>query len=233
MSGPADIPVVLVHGWAGSFRETWQSTGMDALLEDGGRSVIGVDLLGHGNAEKPHDPAAYARLDQWLLDQLAPAPPVVDAVGFSLGAMTVLGALLSEPSRFGKVVLSGIGNGVLEERGADEGRRIIDALEGSSDGSDPSSQIFANYASAPGKDKQALTAVMKRPRSAPPAAEALAAVTNEVLVVIGDKDFTFPADRLASAFPNGRLVVLRNTDHFATPESFAFVDAVLEFLGAV
>ncbi|NBR00999.1 MAG: alpha/beta fold hydrolase, partial [Actinobacteria bacterium] len=56
MSGPADIPVVLVHGWAGSFRETWQSTGMDALLEDGGRSVIGVDLLGHGNAEKPHDP---------------------------------------------------------------------------------------------------------------------------------------------------------------------------------
>ncbi|MEY5058386.1 MAG: hypothetical protein RJA51_133 [Actinomycetota bacterium] len=233
MSAPADIPVVLVHGWAGSFRETWQSTGMDALLEDGGRSVLGVDLLGHGSAEKPHDPAAYARLDQWLLEQLAPAPPVVDAVGFSLGAMTVLGALLSEPSRFGKVVLSGIGNGMLEERGADEGRKIIDALEGNSDGSDPSSQIFANYASAPGKDKQALTAVMKRPRSAPPTAEALAAVTNEVLVVIGDKDFTFPADRLASAFPNGRLVVLRNTDHFATPESFAFIDAVLEFLGAV
>ncbi|MEY4391696.1 MAG: hypothetical protein RLZZ544_405, partial [Actinomycetota bacterium] len=41
------------------------------------------------------------------------------------------------------------------------------------------------------------------------------------------------ADKLASAFPNGRLVVLKNTDHFATPESFAFIDAVLEFLGAV
>jgi pimeloyl-ACP methyl ester carboxylesterase len=63
--------------------------------------------------------------------------------------------------------------------------------------------------------------------------KSLSPVTNEVLVVIGDKDFTFPADRLASAFPNGRLVVLRNTDHFATPESFAFIDAVLEFLGAV
>ena len=50
--------------------------------------------------------------------------------------------------------------------------------------------------------------------------------------MIGDKDFAGPAERLAAAFPNGRLVVLRNPDHFATPESFAFIDAVLEFMGA-
>ena len=37
-------------------------------------------------------------------------------------------------------------------------------------------------------------------------------------------------NRLADAFPNGRLVVLKNTDHFATPESFAFIDALLEFM---
>ena len=52
MSGDASVPVVLIHGWAGSFRETWQSTGMDALLEDCGRTVAGVDLLGHGEADK-------------------------------------------------------------------------------------------------------------------------------------------------------------------------------------
>jgi pimeloyl-ACP methyl ester carboxylesterase len=74
---------------------------------------------------------------------------------------------------------------------------------------------------------------MKRPRTPPPDPAVLASVQNPVLVVIGDKDFTHPADRLASSFPNGSLVVLRNTDHFATPESFAFIDAVLEFLGAV
>jgi len=233
MSDPENVPVVLLHGWAGSFRETWQSTGMDALLEDGGRSVIGVDLLGHGEAEKPHDPAAYAHLDRWLLDRLAGEAPVVDAVGFSLGAMTVLGALVAEPSRFGRVVLAGIGNGMLEERDADESKKIVAALEGTGDPSDTSAQVFANYANAPGKDKEALTAIMKRPRSAPVDAGALATIQNEVLVVIGDKDFTFPADKLASAFPNGRLVVLKNTDHFATPESFSFIDAVLEFLGAV
>ena len=233
MSAPENVPVVLLHGWAGSFRETWQSTGIDALLEDGGRSVIGVDLLGHGDADKPHEPEAYAHLDRWLLDRLAPEAPVVDAVGFSLGAMTILGALVAEPGRFGKVVLAGIGNGMLEERDENEGKKIVAALEGTGDTSDPSAQIFANYANAPGKDKAALTAIMKRPRSAPLEEAVLATIQNEVLVVIGEKDFTYPADRLASAFPNGRLVVLRNTDHFATPESFPFIDAVLDFLGAV
>ena len=54
-----------------------------------------------------------------------------------------------------------------------------------------------------------------------------------MLVVIGDRDFAGPADQLAEALPDARLVVLRNTDHFATPESFGFIDAVLEFLEAV
>lgn len=228
----AGLPVVLVHGWAGSFRETWQSTGMDALLEDGGREVIGVDLLGHGDADKPHDPAAYGALDEWLLGRLAGHPPVVDAVGFSLGALTLLGALVREPGRFGRVVLSGIGDRVFEERPTDEGRRIVEALEGTGDPADTGSQVFAGYANAPGKDKVALTAIMKRPPSPPLDPSALSAVPNEVLVVIGDRDFAAPAARLAGAFPAGRLVELRNTDHFATPESFAFIDAVLGFLGA-
>ena len=232
MAKDAGLPVVLVHGWAGSFRETWQSTGMDALLEDGGRDVIGIDLLGHGDADKPHDPAAYAALDEWLLQRLESHPSVVDAVGFSLGALTLLGALVRNPARFGRVVLSGIGDRVFEERAADESSRIVAALEGTGDPADTGSQVFAGYANSPGKDKAALTAVMKRPASPPVDPAALAAVHNEVLVVIGDKDFAAPAEKLAAAFPNGRLVVLRNTDHFATPESFAFIDAVLDFLGA-
>ena len=44
----ANQPVVLVHGWGGSFESTWRSSGFADLLEDSGRDVIGVDLLGHG-----------------------------------------------------------------------------------------------------------------------------------------------------------------------------------------
>lgn len=232
MSASGEVPVVLIHGWAGSFSETWQSTGIDALLEDGGRKVIGIDLLGHGSSEKPHDPAAYENLHEWLLQRLADSPPVVDAVGFSLGALTLLRALIEQPNRFGRVILSGIGDGVFEERDPAEGSKIVAALEGTGDPADTGAQVFAGYANAPGKDKAALTAIMKRPAAAPLDPVVLASVTNEVLVVIGENDFAAPAERLAAAFPNGKLEILRNTDHFATPESFKFIDAVLSFMGA-
>lgn len=231
MSASADAPVVLLHGWAGSFAETWQSTGVDALLADAGRSVIGIDLLGHGVADKPHDPEAYEDLSGWLLDRLADAPPVVDAAGFSLGALTLLGALIREPSRFGRVLLAGIGDGVFSARDDDRHSRIVAALEGRADDSETGALVFANYADAPGKDKAALTAIMKRRASDPIDPASLAAIDNPVRVVIGAEDFASPADRLASAFPNGELVVLRNTDHFATPESFKFIDALLDFFG--
>ena len=54
-----------------------------------------------------------------------------------------------------------------------------------------------------------------------------------MLVALGDHDFARPADALVEALPDARYVELRNTDHFATPESFAFIDAVLDFLDAV
>jgi pimeloyl-ACP methyl ester carboxylesterase len=77
-------PVVLVHGWGGSFEATWQRSGFAALLEDAGRPVLGVDLLGHGTAPKPHDPDAYGDLTE-RVEEVLPGGPV-DAVGFSLGA---------------------------------------------------------------------------------------------------------------------------------------------------
>jgi hypothetical protein len=51
-----------------------------------------------------------------------------------------------------------------------------------------------------------------------------------VLVALGDKDFSSPADRLAAELPRAKLVSLKGVDHFRTPESFDFIDAVLEFL---
>lgn len=232
MSQSDAAPVVLIHGWAGSFAETWQSTGVDALLGDAGRTVVGVDLLGHGTSPAPHDPEAYADLPGWLLEAIADQPRPVDAAGFSLGAMTLLGALVRDPSRFGKVLLSGIGDGLFAERDPAENSRIVDALEGRAPETDTGALVFARYADAPGKDKVALTAIMKRPPSPPLDESVLAMIDNPVRVVIGDRDFAAPAERLASSFPNGDLVVLKNTDHFATPESFAFIDTLLDFFGA-
>lgn len=221
---------MLLHGWGGSFSQTWKKPGIDALLEDVGREVMGIDLLGHGTSDKPQDPAAYAELGRWFLGRIEPVDGPVDAVGFSLGALTLLDALVHSPGRFGKVILAGIGDGVFDQEASGRHSRIVDALEGRGDSDDTFAQMFVQYAGQPGNDLAALTAIMKRPARSGHSPGDLSRIDNEVLVVIGDKDFTAPADRLAGAFPNGRLVVLKNTDHFATTESFAFIDALLEFL---
>jgi pimeloyl-ACP methyl ester carboxylesterase len=231
MASTENVPVVLVHGWGGSFRETWQKPGIDALLTDVGRNPIGLDLLGHGDQDKPHNPEAYAELPAWLLAHL-PEEPVVDAIGFSLGALTILSALIAAPHRFGKVVLAGIGDGVFTVSAPNGTKRIIDALEGRAPEDDTFARMFAHYGNSPGNDLLALTAIMKRPPSVPVTEKELSTITNEILVVIGDADFAGPATRLAAAFPNAKLTVLKNTDHFATPETFSFIDAILDFLAA-
>lgn len=223
-------PVVLVHGWGGSFATTWQRSGFTELLADAGRTVIGVDLLGHGDAPKPHDPDAYRDLTGRIVDALPDEP--VDAIGFSLGAITLLRLACRAPDRFSHLVLGGIGKTIFDND--DSGAlRIIDALEGRADADDNIARLFAQYANQPGNDAKALAAVMKRPRSGPFVAADLAAVTCPTLVAIGDRDFAGPGEPLAEALPCATLKVLRNTDHFATPESFEFIDAALGFLDAV
>ena len=228
-------PVALIHGWGGSFASTWERSGFTALLEDADVAVIGIDLLGHGSAPKPHDPQEYADLTTRVLDALPDEP--VDAIGFSLGAMTLLRAAIDHPQRFQRLVLAGIGSNLFDRD--DSGTQaIVAGLETVASGGDPSSldntvRLFTQYAGQPGNDIAALTAVMKRPPARPITADQCGRVTCPVLVVIGDQDFVYPADELAAAFPDGRCETLRGVDHFATPESFGFFDAALEFLDAV
>lgn len=223
-------PVVLVHGWGGSFESTWRPSGLPDLLADAGRRVIGVDLLGHGTAPKPHDPAAYADLGARVVDALPDEP--VDAVGFSLGAITLLRLAITDSHRFRRLVLAGIGATLFDDDTSGT-ERIVAALEGRGDPDDLLGRQFANYANDPANDLAALTAVMKRPRGALLTPLALATVGCPTLVVIGDRDFAGPGEPLAEAIPGATLRTLRNVDHFATPEAFGFIDATLEFLDAV
>lgn len=227
MAALDDTPVVLVHGWAGSFARTWQEPGVDALLADAGRTVIGVDLLGHGDAPKPHDPAVYTDLTTRVSDAFPP-DGVVDAVGFSLGAITLLRLASAQPHRFRKLVVAGIGDTIL---GIDAGRHeaIADAVDAKGH-DDIVLARFADYAHSDGNDPDALAACMRRPRLEPVTPELLASITLPVLVVLGARDGDGKGEALAAALPDARFVSLRNVDHFATPEAFGFIDAMLSFL---
>ncbi len=218
--------VVLVHGFATSSARTWGENGWLDLLQDVGRTPLPIDLLGHGTAERPHDPAAYAAMESLVVDQL-PAGPV-DGIGFSLGARVLLTIAPEHPDRFERLVLTGVGANLLRTEGSDV---ILRAIEGDGDPTNPVVQYFTGLAEHPDTDRDALAACLRSPRPVL-TPELLAKVEIPVLVVIGDKDFAGPGEPLAEALPQAELVTLRNVDHFATPKDFGCIDAALDFLGA-
>ena len=248
-----------MHGFASSFGRNWREPGWVDLLADAGREVIGTDLLGHGTAAKPHDPAEYVRLESDLA-ALLPPDARVDAIGFSLGARLLLSVAAVRPDAFGRLVVGGVGESVLRH---DDPEPVARAVEGTVDsavagsvssgsgvpstgagggGASPSggpvpvesnlARAFARFARTPGNDPLALAACLRRP-VAPLTPEVLSAVRVPVLVVLGDQDFAGPAEPLVEALPDATLVVLDGVDHLATPMHFGFIDAGLGFLGAL
>lgn len=222
-------PVLLVHGMASSFELNWREPGWVDLLAEAGREVIGVDLLGHGTAPRPHDPDDYVRLEDRVLDAL-PASGPVEAIGFSLGAMTLLRAAIAAPERFSKLVVAGIGGGIFESRGP--ATELADAIAKGEPIEGGMASLFVQFSNHPDNDRLALAACMRADRPAIDRS-ALATITCPVLVVLGDQDEAGDPSALVEAFPDARLQMLRNTEHFGTPRSFAFIDAALEFLDAV
>jgi pimeloyl-ACP methyl ester carboxylesterase len=220
-------PVLLLHGFATSAARTWGDNGWIDILRDMGREVIAPDLLGHGDAAKPHEPEAYEGFAQLVVDELPDDGGPVDAIGFSMGARTLLALAVESPGRFRRLVLSGVGANLFRTDGSG---LVAKALRGEADPSDPVARYFATLAQEPGSDPVALAAFIEH-RQAPLTPEAVGGVTCPTLVVLGDKDFAGPADPLVEALPDARLVTLRNTDHFATPKSFPFMDAAFDFVG--
>ncbi|MDD9368597.1 MAG: alpha/beta fold hydrolase, partial [Acidimicrobiales bacterium] len=156
-----DEPVLLVHGFATSAARTWGDNGWIDLLGDVGRQVIAPDLLGHGDAAKPHDPEAYADMEGDLAAHLPDRP--VDAIGFSLGARMILTLAAEDPGRFSRIVVAGVGANLFRSDGSGA---IASAVEGTGDPSNPVVQYFAGLAAQPGVDREARAACLRHPRRA-------------------------------------------------------------------
>lgn len=225
MPGP---PVLLLHGLATTARRTWVETGWVDLLEEAGRKVVAPDLPGHGQGGRSHDPADYADLPGWGLEQLPGEP--VDAVGFSMGARLLLNSAAREPRRFNRLVVSGVGASLFVDD-PEHTAMVRAGIAGEASPDDPVAGHFSALADEEDIDREALLAFMsgQTERLTP---ETLASVDMPVLMVLGDQDFAGPAEPLLEALPDGQLLTLRGVDHFGTPKQFEFIDRALEFLGA-
>jgi pimeloyl-ACP methyl ester carboxylesterase len=217
-------PIALVHGFASSFDHTWRKNGWVDILGDLGRPIVPVDLLGHGTAERPTDPAAYGEVEESVNRALPER--LLDAVGFSAGGSVLLQLAVDHPGRFRRLALLGLGDNVF---GGSERMLTVEALEGRTGPEDMQGSLFRRLAESAGNDPEALVAFLRRPsrRLTEPEVQT---VKCPVLIVLGDRDFIGGADRLMAALPQGEFVGLHGVDHFATASDFGAIDGVMRFL---
>ena len=111
--GSADLKtVVLVHGFSSNRAEGWKRTGWYAALQSRRERLIALDLRGHGESTRSHDPADYghARMSNDIVDLMDHlGVGCASLVSFSLGARLALGAAIDHPDRFDHLVLGGAG----------------------------------------------------------------------------------------------------------------------------
>ena len=151
---PADAtPVVLVHGWGGSFETTWRQSGFTELLADAGRPVIGVDLLGHGEAPKPHDPADVRRPDDAHRRRRCPTSRSTSS-GSRSGRSRRCGWPSRQPERFRRLVLSPASAATCSSATTSGAARILAGVEGTADPDDNVARLFGQYADQPGNDRR-------------------------------------------------------------------------------
>jgi pimeloyl-ACP methyl ester carboxylesterase len=110
-------PVVLVHGYTGTAQGNWFLNGVaDALAKD--HRVIALDCRGHGQSEKPHDPARYgaqmAKDVLELMDHLKIDKAHVH--GYSMGGFIVTQLLAMAPERFMTASYGGSGVPEVDEK---------------------------------------------------------------------------------------------------------------------
>lgn len=162
----AEPPVVLLHGLATSADRTWRETGWIDVLGDTGRRVVAPPLPGHDGPDAPTEPDAYVGFEAQVAALLPEGP--IDAVGFSLGARTLLVLAAAEPTRFRRLVVAGVGDNLFRRDGSSA--VLAAALESLAAGraddeaaANPMVRHFATLASSCGVSLGALSALLRRP----------------------------------------------------------------------
>jgi pimeloyl-ACP methyl ester carboxylesterase len=228
-------PVVLHHGFVADADANWVLPGVVRALVAAGRHVVAPDARGHGRSEKPHDPCFYG--EQRMARDLAVLLEVIgagqiDLVGYSMGAVAAL-LFASDDERVRRLVVGGVGAGVIECGGADRraisNESIIEALSAADPAAlgESGAGAFRALADAVGADRRALVA---QARSVFRGQIALDRISAPTLVLAGEADpLAVRPQLLADAIPHARLQVVSG-DHVGALADARFTRSLVEFL---
>ena len=220
-------PVLLVHGFGSSTDSQWRQTGWVGDLEAAGRTVIGVDLPGHGASKDLTDRDAA----DLLLDEAAQHGSV-DAVGFSAGSWALLAAASERPELFDRIAVLGAGDRILTDgmHTAAMQRPMVDALRTTEEPTDnPMVTMILAMITAAGNDRDAVADFLAADKRFPTLAD-LARITAATLLVEGSADPVGPSELLARTIPHAERLVLDGADHFEIPIRTECRTAVTSFL---
>lgn len=232
------LPVLLHHGFMASGALNWEATGVVAALVEAGRWVVAIDARGHGESDKPHDPARYGEVNMArdlmaLVDRLGAER--YDLIGYSMGAVVSL-LVAAQDARVRRLVIGGVGEGVVVCGGVDTrvlpGDTLAAALEADDASSvkHPAAAGFRAFAEMLRADRRALAAQARSVHAEPIALDRIAVPT---LLLAGDSDpLAMRPEVLASAIPGAQLRMLKG-DHLGTLQDPAFIPSLRDFVRLV
>jgi pimeloyl-ACP methyl ester carboxylesterase len=228
-------PVVLQHGFAADTQMNWIYPGVvDALLA-AGRQVISVDARGHGESDKPHDPAFYGegRMAQDLIELFGVLGLAqLDLVGYSMGGVISL-VTATQCHIIRRMVVGGIGAGIAELGGVDTRHLDTSALAAALRAvdvqsiTDPVARSFRLFAESTGADCLALAAQAERVQNT---AIPLAQITATTMVLVGEADPLAARPEVLAAAIRGAVLKVIPGDHLGAVSDPQFAPAIVQFL---
>ncbi len=219
-------PLVLFHGLTGS-GERWRDTGYTDELGKTYRLIL-IDARGHGQSDKPHDPAAYRRRCQ-----AADVVAVLDDMGIdtarfwghSMGGDVALTLGRYHPDRVHSLVVTGYSPFAAEGDEAAEMAAWAEDLQGGMEGfvagyerrhgalpEDARNRWLANDGAA----LAACVATMIAESDGAQVADLPMIETPTMLLVGTEEPFAAKAQEAARLLPHGAFVQLPGLDHVQT-----------------
>ena len=235
-SAPGDAPpVVLLHGFAVSGHLNFGGPGLIDALADADRRTLVVDARGHGESDKPHDPARYGEdrmaLDvRELVDELG--FDAYDVIGYSMGSVTAA-LLAAHDPRVRRLVLGGVGVGLVDCGGLDSREMPPDLIEQAmraptaADATHPLGAVWRGFADQVDADPVALACQISSSHRTPIALDQITAGT---LVMAASNDgLANRPQTLAGAIKDAQYRVIEG-DHLGVVRHPDWNPAIVDFV---